>query len=352
MKSRSGSFSDAASSGTEGEVYTRADGKKVRRVKKTVSKNDLGSSMTSASSNSSPAATTDSLPSAKSSLSGFLDLQKPKGTGKISGSATVGGDKVTKEESEIITRPDGKKVRRIKKTVVRSKSSAMSLAGTPPNGTDTGSKDEGEVYVNSEGKRVRRVKRAVSASAAQLSSMRDSVKSTPPPESAPTVTPSSTPASPGKPLPTEAAPQSTPEKSKKDKNLDVFMNLNSPAKNKKKSAGATVAGDTPTRSKSFGEGEIYIRPDGKKVRRVRKSNAVPSDKSSLSAMLASNAATADKKSGSATVAGDVVKKEEIGEVYIRAGALICVIAWFCFVHIVSYPNLVLSSPQMERKSVE
>jgi SOS response regulatory protein OraA/RecX len=102
----------------EGEIYIRADGKKVRRVKKS------------------------SLASLGDHLANDAD-KKPPASG---GAATVAGDRVVKttDEGEIVIRADGKKVLRRKKK---------------DTGSDKKSDEEGEVYRRADGKLVRRVKR-------------------------------------------------------------------------------------------------------------------------------------------------------------------------------------------------
>jgi hypothetical protein len=70
---------------TEGEIYTRADGKKVRRVKRATSASAQGNTKT---------------------LEGFLSSGSDKGESKLSklsGSRSVGG------EGDIYIRADGKK---------------------------------------------------------------------------------------------------------------------------------------------------------------------------------------------------------------------------------------------------
>jgi hypothetical protein len=115
-----------------GEIYIRADGKKVRRVRRTASNDGM------------------------LSLGGFLSNDpKPK----LKGSATVVGDR--KLDGEIIIRPDGKKVIRR----VRSKMDASaSLAG------DSSTPMVGEIFRNADGKLVRRVKRSPSTQPTDQSS--------------------------------------------------------------------------------------------------------------------------------------------------------------------------------------
>ena len=143
----------------------------------------------------------------KSSLGSLLDSSSSKPS--RGSAATVGGDLNVKkiEKGEIYIRADGKKVRKIKKTVVRSSNSVAD--------EDT----VGEVYIRPDGKKVRRVKRTKS--------------------SASSVSPA-------------------PAK------LGGFLNAGSSNITPRGSA-ATVSGPVSSRD----EGEIIIRPDGKKVRRIK-----------------------------------------------------------------------------------
>jgi len=280
---------DDASS-ADGEVYVRPDGKKVRRVKKVVSGSGSVAGTSTASSSDK-----------KQSLGGFLDDLAPRGGNRISGAATVSGDQVTEHhEGEIVVRADGKKVRRIKKTVVRAKSSSSSAAGDDSGSVadDTAAAplkrskslgDEGEVYVNAEGKRVRRIVRKSSGTSSDDGE----------------------------------APASTRANQALD--LGGFIAGSSPVRKSNKFSSATVAGDTPTKSKSFTEGEVYIRADGKKVRRVKRGTitATAASAAAASSTLAgfldvqSKDTKTNTRSGAATVSGDVVTKDE-GEIIVRA----------------------------------
>eukprot|EP00522_Entomoneis_paludosa_P003427 CAMPEP_0172474322 /NCGR_PEP_ID=MMETSP1065-20121228/69300_1 /TAXON_ID=265537 /ORGANISM="Amphiprora paludosa, Strain CCMP125" /LENGTH=2018 /DNA_ID=CAMNT_0013232501 /DNA_START=332 /DNA_END=6388 /DNA_ORIENTATION=+ len=322
---RAGSASVAGSTpATQGDVYIRADGKKVRRVKRSASSAASASSPITSSTKevSKEKESAKEAPGAdkKSSLSGFLGTNASPAGSKKSGSATVSGDG-RNQEGEIYIRPDGKKVRRVR----RAKSSAASASGSasvsPSTSTNkespglggflsksaieagpknsgaatvtgaTSSKDkEGEVYIRPDGKKVRRVKR--SASAAAKNSAGD---------------------------------------------LAGFMDKKDSGTKKSPTSGsASVAVSNP----SSQEGEIYIRPDGKKVRRVRRAKSsaasvgAPSTTSSapkapgrsdggrtLSALLDNNpnAKKSTGMGGAATVAGDrVVKSTPEGEIVIRA----------------------------------
>jgi len=218
---------DMGKSHEEGEIYIRADGKKVRRVKKKKSVTDSASS---------------SVAPAGNSLGAMLDSTTPKAA-TASDSATVPGNMgATKpvEESEIYIRADGKKVRRVKKQP----------------STEAANAEEGEIYIRADGKKVRRVKKKTPMS------------------------------------------------------LDGML-ADSVLQNKVGSGSATVTGAEGTPN-NIQEGEIYIRADGKKVRRIRKTNSVSGK--GLSTFLGSGEG-AKAQGGSATVAGD---GKELGEIYIRA----------------------------------
>lgn len=375
----SGSSSDDGTSpstaAAEGEIYIRPDGKKVRRVVKKSSAST--SSVSPANDTPSPAATARSTPATPSStsssggLAGFLAAESPRAVSRQSGSATVAGDRVTEEVGEVVIRADGKKVRRIKRTVVRTSSNhqldpaptsaskddnddnkteptmtapaattpslkpptpppppaatppalkpapvtpsaatpakatpaaATAAAAVPPRKDSLGSfldkndgprptksgsatvtgapmKPEGEIYINAEGKRVRRVKKSALA-AATAKVQQASAAPTP--------------------------PAATPPASGRG---DLAKMLDSPRSRKKSLSSATVAGDTPSKFKPQ-EGEIYIRADGKKVRRVKKSSLSVADE-----------ADGDQKPAAVTKtpAGErVLKVTDEGEIVIRA----------------------------------
>ena len=275
----------SAGSKEEGEIYIRADGKKVRRVRRVVHKEE---------DNEAPAE------AKKAGLGGFLGAHTtPKS--KMSGSATVTGYNPSKaaksvgskEEGEIYIRADGKKVRRIRKSkstddaepaaklgnfLGTQKSLAKPMSGAA---TVTGaslskkSVEEGEIYINKDGKKVRRVRKNAATAAGDAAKTDNTA-------------------------------------------LSGFLGASTPAKSKM-SGSATVTGYNPSKSSgklsssSVGEGEIYIRADGKKVRRVRKSKATDD----AAPPAASDAKP--KNGGAATVAGEkVIKVTPEGEIVLRA----------------------------------
>ena len=313
---------------TQGDVYIRADGKKVRRVRKSSSSSVSASGDTGASREMAP--TKEAAPSQgkQSSLSNFLGNGSSGGS-KKSGSATVAGDgrnassnSSAAGEGEIYIRADGKKVRRVRRTtsskanndggsaglgsfLSKSSSDGPKLSGaatvtgatSTPSSSSSKKPEEGEVYINKNGKKVRRVRRTTSGTA-------------------------QSPAG------------------------DLAGFLDKPGNNPgaPKYGGASVSGSTPTQ-----DGEIYIRPDGKKVRRVRRTPSGRAASSSSSVTLPSSHESSPKKSlgqsdggrtlsalldgrpksralgsdGSvneaATVAGDrVIKSTPEGEIVIRA----------------------------------
>jgi hypothetical protein len=270
-----------AQSFTEGEVYIRADGKKVRRVKKIVDPKSVNDLIP-------PEA--DKKASLSASLSNMLNSPaSPSGT-KKSGAATIGGARVP--EGEIYIRPDGKKVRRIIKKVVpadeanSAKASLTAKLGTP---TKSGAATvsgvprpvEGEIYINKDGKKVRRVPKKSTAS---------------------------------------VAPAGDSLAAKLGSSIKA-----APSKSGSASVGAVPNRKIPSRAISYSEGEVYIRADGKKVRRVKKNPALgvhalslAEKDQALSNMLENPSAT-PVKAGSASVAGgQVVIKQQVGEIYINA----------------------------------
>jgi ribosomal protein L24E len=204
----------------------------------------------------------------KKSLTHFLEKgDKPRL--KVGGSASVAGDQiaVSKEASltgEVYVRADGKKVRRVKK------SSASSVSGD----------DNNEIIVKPDGTKVRRIRKTKALEDSSSSSVVD---------------------------------PTTREKTASGSGLAGFLG-NSPLSSKSKFSGShSVAGD------QYLEGEIYVRADGKKVRRVRK---VKGSGSSLSGFLDSESTGKTKHSGAATVVGDIgrqsdpLEKPET-EIYVR-----------------------------------
>ena len=244
QKSKIGSASVAGSApATQGDVYIRADGKKVRRVRRTTSSSSKVLENGASEGNSQTAQE-----SKQSSLSNFLGAPSASKTKSASATVAVDGRNASgnlssgasSDEGEIYIRPDGKKVRRVR----RSPSTKVSNGGSAGLGSflassssDSASKildsatvtgatstpdkkaEEGEVYINKDGKKVRRVRRTGS---------------------------------------------STAQSSAGD--LAGFLDKPGSVGTSRKSGGASVSGSTPTQ-----DGEIYIRPDGKKVRRVRRS---------------------------------------------------------------------------------
>lgn len=206
----------------------------------------------------------------KKSLTGFLEKNdKPKL--RLGGSASVAGDQiaVSKESSltgEVYMRADGKKVRRVKKS-----SSGASVTGD----------DHSEIITRPDGTKVRRIR---------------------------------------KPKQSEGSSSSLAEESPTTKKggLSGFLGNSTPTPRSKFSGSHSVGGDQHL------EGEIYVRADGKKVRRVRKLKSSDSSSSgaSLSGFLDSEATQRPKQSGAATVIGDLgrnsgpVEKPET-EIFVR-----------------------------------
>jgi ribosomal protein L24E len=242
--------------------------KKVRRVRKS----------SSSASVSSPSARKKSL-SGKSfsgkSLSGFIENEdelKPK----LRRSSSVAGDQlaISKESSltgEVYVRADGKKVRRVRKSST--------------------SDENVEIITRPDGTKARRIRKTKPEgdSALPLSRSAESTTST------------------------------EPSRKKVERSLSGFFNNDESPNAKPNFSGShSVAGD------QHAEGEIYIRADGKKVRRVRKVRPIGDTGSgtSLSGFLVSDAALKPKINGAATVVGDSHANTETSdkpesEIYVR-----------------------------------
>jgi hypothetical protein len=212
------------------DVYINAEGKKVRRVLKSrpasVASSDGGASA--------------SVPA----LSGFFEQQEgtAASTSRPRGSASVSGSSPTL--GEVYINAEGKKVRRVVKSIPKSSASVSGDAVTPLVTPKSNSIAEGEIYIRADGKKVRRVKRNNSNLSVQ-------------PATTPAVT---APLSPPQPL--------------NAKSLEGFLEKKSPKKTTTGITGsATVAGDRV--SSKIDGGEIYINAQGKKVRRIRKPRPPP-----------------------------------------------------------------------------
>jgi ribosomal protein L24E len=150
------------------------------------------------------------------------------------------------------------------------KASLSSLSGASPHG-------DGDVYIRADGKKVRRVKRATSSAAVDS----------------------------------------------KGNSLTSFLDGGAAGgADKGESKLAKMRGSQSV----VGDGEVYVRADGKKVRRVRKTPSVVAEppKESLTSFLDNGTAGDNKprRTGSASVAGDMLTMDKntslTGEVYIRA----------------------------------
>ena len=167
-----------ASSHGDGDVYIRADGKKVRRVKR-------ASSAAAVDSKGNP-------------LTSFLD-------GGAAGAANKGESRLAKMSGSKSVVEDGE---------VRSRQAKMSGSQSVVG--------DGEVYVRADGKKVRRVRK-------------------------------------------------TPTAEQPKKSLTNFQDNGTPGDQPRRTGSASVAGDQLTMDKNTSlTGEVYIRADGKKVRRVKK----------------------------------------------------------------------------------
>jgi hypothetical protein len=194
----------------------------------------------------------------KKSLSGFLE-NSDKINLKVGAAASVAGDQiaVSKESSltgEVYVRADGKKVRRIKK---------------PSSGNSVTGDDNSEIITRPDGTKVRRIRKPK-----QLDGSSSSV--------------------------VEESSNNEPTSRIGKFGLAGFLGRGTPSPQSRFSGSHSVACDQHL------EGEIYLRADGKKVRRVRKvkTSNPSSSGSSLSGFLDSEATQKPKQSGAATVVGD------------------------------------------------
>lgn len=351
---KKGSSATVGGNTPEGEIYIRADGKKVRRVKKVVkrqgSERSLNSeSLKAAESIKSPkpkapkrTASSNSLKdldggSGRKGLGSFLGSNASSSVSRKSGSATVSGERPTKD-GETYIRADGKKVRRVRRETSRTASGSLGDLAKSASNTEGGQsnkkKDLGsflnresgsvrrsgaksvsglsasggrsvtsksEVYINKDGKRVRRVKKSSSASVGgdvRQRSSSASVGGEPSSRQPISRTGSSSnlsrSGSPAKPKRTGSSTNSSPVKrtgsstslsalkrSGSSSNLSVssasqkveekkkgglgsalggFLGKSDRAKKSSRSGAASVAGSTPAT-----QGDVYIRADGKKV---------------------------------------------------------------------------------------
>ena len=215
------------------------------------------------------------------SLSGFLGGgSKPKQRG----AASVAGDQIAISKESFLTgefyyRADGKKVRRVKKSSLPSDENV-------------------EIITRPDGTKVRRIRKTKPKPIAEYTA-----------ESTPT---ESTKA-------TGLESSMNPPKEEMPRTLSGFLNEDNKSSDSKKkpfSGSHSVAGDR------HADNEIYVRADGKKVRRVRKVKPIGDDPKTLSSFLDTETATKPKSSGAATVVGDTRPKTEVSdkpemEIYVR-----------------------------------
>lgn len=292
-----------------GEVYVRADGKKVRRVKKSALAASSSSQdedmeiitrpdgtkvrrvrrtkpVENASSNDTPSQTTTAMTTATTSNASPTEKLESGGGRGLSGFL---------EGSTNQNQPDRNKNRF---------SGSFSVAGDQHL--------EGEIYLRADGKTVRRVRKVKPASSGSATSETSAASS-----------------------------------------LSGFLDSDITEKSKTLGGSATVIGDVGGGRSSSDterpETEIFVRPDGTKVRRIRrtsvktadKATAAPEEKKTLGGFLLKNepsTPTPRKIGGSASVAGDqiAISKESslTGEVYVRAdgkkGESTCVTAMRAF----------------------
>lgn len=371
-----GDINLTSSSLEDGEIYIRADGKKVRRVRKVgrSSSGSVGPSVTHVSSTGvskdeplSSEQATASPPNAskpKKDLGSFLNRQsgtsdtvikkasKSVSGRSASGQRSVSGVSAKSKDSEFYINKDGKKVRRVKKSSA-SVGDVYNLKSRSGDSVSGDSATSGKLKVtpssmrlDASGKPLNLAQTPATSKLAQTPSPAK-LNNTPSPSKSSGTPPSSRLESSSKSVSStnsssklnELGSPATPKAS--TGGLGGFLeNGDRPLKKPSRLASASVAGSTPAT-----QGDVYIRADGKKVRRVRKpssssSVSMSSDdasrkeaslakegtpqegkQSALSSFLG-NGTSPSRKSGSATVAGDgrnVSSNSSVmeGEIYIR-----------------------------------
>lgn len=356
-----------------GEIYINKDGKKVRRVKRGVGRN--GSEITAASTLAPLGGFLDRPGAAESEVYINQDGKKVRRVKKVSGSASVSPDMMMPKaksiaEGEIYIRADGKKVRRVKRnnsSLSTSSSVAVnSITKLEPSETGdhhakslegflgnqshnkfpiTGSAtvagervstkiDGGEIYINADGKKVRRVRKQRSTTSATASAAtttfnfglaqsilkeratKSQANSSSPPQENTPLHDQLSPLEVAVALPVEQIEESLPTPIKTSNSVEsIDSGLDTSTQRSNDSAGASDGGGTSAAGHKPQEGEIYIRPDGKKVRRVRRSQSNMGMTTSLGGFLQKDADTTQSSlSGSATVVGD---RKLDGEIVIR-----------------------------------
>ena len=289
------SGTEPSSSASEGEIYIRPDGKKVRRVKKSSLSNTnqihpnhnscnnntpiLKDPQWSSGSNNSIATTMTNTSLASTTTTNALPHHDG---GTTTRSSTTDSDHImpTTTKSEIYINAEGKKVRRIIKqktpnettatttnqaSISTTQSTSTPLSGyldqpmSPSNNTKSlsslrgsasvsgstpsTSKAFGEIYINAQGKKVRRVLKSKPISSNSVSDVRD-----------PHGTMSSQP---------ESIPSTTNQLHTTTTNTTTTSDMTSNNHHH----------HHHNKSNTIAEGEIYIRADGKKVRRVKRTNS-------------------------------------------------------------------------------
>jgi sarcosine oxidase gamma subunit len=303
-----------AQSIAEGEIYVRADGKRVRRVKRNAS--TLGASASVETSSATGTGTAQvpvvalDVAVTKELLTGFLANHsgKPNPQKMVTGAATVAGDHfvASLDGGEVYMNAEGKKVRRVLK---RASSATVAPSAQPPPAlgkisqsilkerqtkptspastttTDAAMSNaigEGEVYINAEGKKVRRVRRSPSGAGGALANHLLGTAKTSQPRASGRATVAGNIIQEGEiyiradgkkvcrirkpkhPTPNNDDGKTAPSDTKSS--LQGFLKATSSSDKEKnaKLGSATIAWD-------HRDGEIVIRPDGKKViRRYKK----------------------------------------------------------------------------------
>jgi hypothetical protein len=343
-KSFSGSHSAAGDQNIQGEIYVRPDGKKARRVKKVKPLSSAAGATVAADTDPEknestpeteiytrpdgttvrrirrPKKTEDSgsVGGEKKTLAGIFSNAGPKRT-KMGGSASVAGDMIAVDKSQSLTgevyvRADGKKVRRVKKAAPASSSG-----------------DNVEIITRPDGTKVRRIRKTNAkpkpeeGKAGGLSGFLGSQPKSKPKGGAATVggdVVMRKEMAPLEPLSGEMAkeiPAPTPEKKKDSKEGGDGEGGDNQGESYVRPDGKKVrrvrkpAAPTSGTTSSGEQYEIYVRPDGKKVRRIKRNAKQHPTKEAAAGHTAATVAPGDgvgKKpltAGAATVAGDQIK---------------------------------------------
>ncbi|KAL7557977.1 hypothetical protein ACA910_010975 [Epithemia clementina (nom. ined.)] len=300
--SRKTSAAFAGGNTPEGEVYIRADGKKVRRVKKVVKKDSSDSSLVqrtpsekSLTQNGSKGADRSqgikSTTSSSSLAPAYPGGQKSSLGNFLGSELSAPGSKKSREDDEqeqavqvesttwndrrsntIASSPPGRTMpAAVASSTMATLSDMLSFLDTKTSSRKTSAAfntPEGEVYIRADGKKVRRVKKVVKKDSSDSSL----VQRTPSEKSLTQNGSKGADRSRGIKSTISSSSLAPADPGGQKSNLGNFLGSGLSAPGSNFCGSATVAGDCKLSTSSQDEGEIFIRPDGKKVRRVRKVN--------------------------------------------------------------------------------